>query len=134
MSSLVIQDRLIYLTKKESRCAVALGAKLKQLRMRKGESLQQVADAVGSSKAHIWELETGKNRNPSVDSLTKIAEHFEVSVAFLIGEDPNSADEDPDLIAMFRDLKKLTDNDRDTIRMLMKGLKERAKGKSDKDQ
>ena len=37
-----------------------LGEKIKILRTRKKLSLQEVADAVGASKAHIWELETGK--------------------------------------------------------------------------
>lgn len=112
---------------------MALGAKLKELRLRKGQSLQQVADAVGSSKAHIWELETGKSKNPSIDLLTKLAENFDVSVAYLIGEAPGSADENPELIAMYRDLRGLTDNDRATIRLLMKGLKARIKEKGEKD-
>lgn len=112
---------------------MALGAKLKELRMRKGQSLQQVADAVGSSKAHIWELETGKSKNPSIESLTKLAKHFNVSVAFLIGEDPTSADENSELVVMYRDLKGLTPDDRDTIRRLMEGLKARIKEKSEKD-
>lgn len=112
---------------------MALGAKLKELRRRKGQSLQQVADAVGSSKAHIWELETGKSKNPSIESLTKLAKHFNVSVAFLIGEDPTSSDEAPELVVMYRDLKGLTPDDRDTIRRLMEGLKARIKEKSEKD-
>jgi transcriptional regulator with XRE-family HTH domain len=112
---------------------LALGEKLKDLRLRKGQSLQQVADAVGSSKAHIWELETGKSKNPSIELLTKLAENYDVSVAHLIGEAPGSADEEPELIAMFRDFKGLTENDRATIRLLMKGLKARKKEKSEKD-
>jgi transcriptional regulator with XRE-family HTH domain len=99
---------------------VALGARLRELRKQKGESLQQVADAINSSKAHIWELEMGKNKNPSVDSLNKLADHFEVTVAFLIGEDPNAADQDPEIVSMYRDLKRLLPKDRATIRMLMK--------------
>ena len=112
---------------------MALGAKLKELRVRKKESLQQVADAIGSSKAHVWELETGKSKNPSIDSLNKLAEHFNVTVGFLIGEEPSSADQDPEILAMYRDLKQLSPNDRDTIRMLMKRFKEQAKGESEKD-
>mgnify|MGYP001160614308 CR=1 FL=1 len=107
---------------------MALGARLRELRIRKKkESLQQVADAVGASKAHIWELETGKSRNPSIELLTKLADHFGVSVAFLVGEDPNASDEDPELVAMYRDLKGLTDTDRATIRLLMQQFKSRQK-------
>jgi transcriptional regulator with XRE-family HTH domain len=112
---------------------VALGAKLKKLRLKKGRSLQQVADAVGSSKAHIWELETGKSKNPSIELLTELAKFFNVTVGSLIGEDPAAADEDPELVIMYRDLKGLTPDDRDTIRRLMEGLKARIKEKSEKD-
>lgn len=113
---------------------MALGTRLKELRTKKRESLQQVADAVGASKAHIWELETGKSKNPSVELLNELAKHFEVLVADLAGENPNATGEDPELLVMYRDLKGLTTDDRDTIRMLMKGFKERAKEKSEKDQ
>jgi transcriptional regulator with XRE-family HTH domain len=112
---------------------VALGAKLKELRTRKGDSLQQVADAVGASKAHIWELEMGKSKNPSVDLLTALAKHFDVLVADLAGEDPNAVGEEPELLLMYRDLKGLKKNDRETIKLLLKGLKDRAKEKSEKD-
>ena len=52
-----------------------LSTKLKELRARNRESLQQVADAVGVSKAHIWELERGSSNNPGLELLRKLAEH-----------------------------------------------------------
>jgi Zn-dependent peptidase ImmA (M78 family) len=58
---------------------------LKQLRLRKGRSLQQVADAVGVSKPHIWEVEAGKS-NASLDLVTKLAKYFGVSISALMGE------------------------------------------------
>lgn len=107
--------------------------KLKELRMQSGQSLQQVADAVGASKAHVWQLETGKSKNPTIGMLASLADNFHVSVAFLIGETPGSSNEDDELMAIYRDLKCLTKNDRDTVRMLIKGFKEREKeGRSDK--
>ena len=113
---------------------IALGARLKELRMRAGGSLQKVANAIGSSKAHIWELETGKNKNPGADSLTKLADHFHVSVGYLVGEDPEAADQKPEVIAMFRQLKNLSEQDRETISNIMKTLSERAaKEKRDHD-
>jgi transcriptional regulator with XRE-family HTH domain len=102
---------------------VAIAVKVKELRMKKGLSLQQVADGVGSSKAHIWEIETGKNKNPSIDSLNKLADFFEVSVTYLIGEDPNSEGEEPELVAMFRELKGLSESDRNKMREIMKVFK-----------
>ena len=63
-----------------------LGDRLKDLRLRKGQSLQQVAYAIEASKAHVWELESNRSRNPSLDLLNKLANHFETSVSYLIEE------------------------------------------------
>ncbi|MGD0661664.1 MAG: helix-turn-helix transcriptional regulator [Syntrophorhabdales bacterium] len=114
---------------------MSLGAKLKDLRAKKGESLRQVANAIGSSKAHIWELETGKSRNPGTDSLNKLADHFKVSVGFLVGEDPQGEDQKPEVVAMFRQLTKLSVKDQGVIRDMIESLNRRAaEEKSDKDE
>jgi transcriptional regulator with XRE-family HTH domain len=110
---------------------VALGARLRELRVGKGQSLQQVADAVCASKAHVWELEKGTSRNPSMELLTKLADHFGVTVASLVGEAPSAPGEDPEVVAMYRELKTLTERDRETIRVLMRTLKERSKPAGD---
>jgi transcriptional regulator with XRE-family HTH domain len=67
---------------------VAIGDRLKELRLKKGQSLQQVADAIGASKAHIWELESNRSKNPSLDLLQKLSGHFGTTVAYLIDEQP----------------------------------------------
>lgn len=105
-----------------------LAQRLKELRFRKKESLQDLADAVGASKAHVWELEMGKSRNPSVELLTKLAQHFEVPLAQLVGEDPNAPREDPELVAMFRDLKELTPRDRQVLRSTILSMKKTKDG------
>jgi transcriptional regulator with XRE-family HTH domain len=65
---------------------MAVGDRIKEMRMRRGESLQQVADAISASKAHIWELESNRSKNPSLDLLQKLAGHFRTTVAYLIEE------------------------------------------------
>jgi len=102
---------------------MSFAAKLKELRMKKRASLQQVADAVETSKAHIFDLEKGTSANPSKDLLLKLAKYFQTSVSDLIGEDPNNPDEQPALIALYRDLKELEPADRETIRMLMERIR-----------
>lgn len=103
--------------------AVSIGARVKDLRVRKNQSLQAVADAVGASKAHIWEIERGGSKNPSMDLLTKLAEFFGVSVSYLVGE--NLPAEQEELIVLYRDLKDLDEKDKETIVALMKRLKEK---------
>lgn len=65
---------------------MAIKDRLRELRSKSKESLQQVADAVGVSKAHIWELETGRSTNPSLEILRALSAHFKVTVAFLADE------------------------------------------------
>ena len=103
------------------------GARLKQLRFKKRQSLQKVADAVGASKAHIWELETGKSRNPSSNLLRRLAQHFQVTVASLVGEDPTVPGEDERLVAMFRDLHELDEDDRAMLEAIMRQMRKRKK-------
>lgn len=97
---------------------------LKSLRLKTGESLQEVADAVQTSKTHIWDMERGNSANPSRELLVKLADHFRISVSELLGENPNAADEPAELVALYRDLKSLTDKDRKTIEAVMRTLKD----------
>ncbi len=67
---------------------MSLAANLKRLRIRKGKSLQEVADAVDVTKSHIWQLEQeGKNANPTLNLLKNLAEYFDTTISALIGED-----------------------------------------------
>jgi transcriptional regulator with XRE-family HTH domain len=102
---------------------MSFGAKLLKLRVQSRQSLQDVATAIGVSKTHLWEMEKGRSANPSVDILTAIANHFRVSIAELVGENPNAIGEDTNMVAMYRDLKELDERDRETIRLLMERLK-----------
>jgi len=97
-----------------------LGEKLAALRLGRRESLQDVADAVGVSKAHIWELEKGRADNPSLGLVTRLAEHFRVSVASLAGEDPK--DGDPEVQRMFRQVSQLNAEERAILNDMMDSL------------
>jgi len=101
---------------------MSLGVRLAKLRRKSGESLQDVADAVGVSKAHIWEMEKGRADNPSMGLVTKLADHFETSVAFLVGEDVDASDADPELQKMFRQASKLDQRERAILDDMMKVL------------
>lgn len=100
---------------------MSLGSRLKELRIRHNMSLQEVADAVGASKAHIWEIERGNSKNPTMELLNALAETFNVTVSYLVGE--NLDEQDAELLAMFRDLKKMKPADREKMREIMKVFK-----------
>lgn len=109
---------------------MSFSRKLHDLRIRDRMSLQDVASAVGISKAHVWNLEKGLSENPSIELVVKLADLFRVRVADLVGENPNAETEEPEMVAMFRDLKQLSERDRETIQVLMDQLK-RTKGADD---
>ena len=104
---------------------MGLGARITELRLKKGESMQDVADAVDVSKAHIWEMEKGRSDNPSMHLVQRLAGHFGVSTAFLVGEDPEAADADPTIARMFRQAGELDPDDLILLDQMMKLLLDR---------
>lgn len=106
---------------------MSLGAKLSTLRLKKGDSLQVVADAVGISKAHYWELEKGRSKNPSADLVKRLANYFGVDFEFLIGAEKSKVSEIEEAQLFYRDLKSLSKDDRHLILTSIKMLKDRGK-------
>lgn len=103
---------------------MTLSARLTRLRLAKRESLQQVADAVGVSKAHIWELEKGRTDNPSMALVTRLADHFGLSLAALVGEDPKAGDAGQ-IGRMFRQAGELEPDDLALLDDMMQTLLKR---------
>jgi len=109
-----------------------LGKRLRQYREAKGLTLQQVADAVGCTKAYIWELEMRQGQRPTAERLNAIAKTLGVTVLHLLGEpiggieDPSPADAE-----FFREYAGMTDDEkaryRDAMR-LMFGVSKKADG------
>lgn len=65
----------------------SLGQRIAEFRAARRLSLQEVADAAGLSKAHVWELEQGRARNPTVGAVWKLSRALAVSPAALLGLD-----------------------------------------------
>ena len=105
---------------------MSIGQKIKTLRARRKESLQQVADGVAVSKAHIWDLERGMSANPSLELLKKLANSFsDVTVAYLLADDA-ATPEDAAPLQFFREFEgKLSDKDWETLRDVAERLKEK---------
>lgn len=97
--------------------------RIKEFRTKKKMSLQEVADRVGASKAHIWDLETGRSTNPSIELLKNLANCFGVGVSDLIEENPGAEQEGSRVLGMFRELKDLSDRDLDVIQQMVERLK-----------
>jgi transcriptional regulator with XRE-family HTH domain len=61
-----------------------ISSNFKKLRAQKGYSLEKVARLADLSLNTVVRLESGTNKNPTIDTLTKIARALEVSVNDLI--------------------------------------------------
>lgn len=112
----------------------SLGARLRIYRTKKGLSLQKLADAVGASKAHIYDLETGGSNNPSLGLLTELSRALDVPIKVLVGESGDVSDKEPPQLApLFRELRELKPGDLKLIQVLTDQLRETQKngGKSE---
>ena len=109
---------------------MSFASKLHDLRVAQRLSLQDVANEVGISKAHVFNLEKGMTANPSMELVVKLAELFRVRVADLVGDNPEADDQPAEVVAMFRDLKSLDEADRETIKLMMETLKKRREQQS----
>lgn len=61
-----------------------IGLNFKRLRAQKGYSLEKVARLADLSLNTVVRLESGMNKNPTIETLTKIAGALEVSVDDLL--------------------------------------------------
>ena len=110
---------------------MTVGRRINELRLAREQSLQDVASAVGVSKAHIWELEKGRADNPSMALVTRLADHFGVSIRFLVDEDIEAPDADEDLARMFRQARELDAHDRQVLDDMLQSFRRRRQGRND---
>lgn len=59
----------------------------KDLREKRGKSQQEIAEDLGVTDGSVSNWETGQ-RNPNVKRLQQIADYFNVSPSYLMGEEP----------------------------------------------
>ena len=69
---------------------MTLGEKLQQLRLKKGLSQEQLAEALDVSRQSVSKWESGQSR-PDMDKLVTLAALFEVSTDYLLGGDSQPA-------------------------------------------
>lgn len=63
---------------------MSIASNLKKIRAEKGYSLEKVARLADLSLNTIVKIENGVNQNPTIDTLSKIAEALEIKVDDLI--------------------------------------------------
>ena len=97
--------------------ATSLGEKIRELRKRKGYTLDQLAEHAKSSKSYIWELENKDPPRPSGEKLALIATALDVTPDYLLGvETEVGTAEDK---AFFRKYQKMDDTQKSQIRDML---------------
>ena len=83
--------------------------KIKKLALKRGISLQKVAEDLGYSINYLYTL---KEKTPKSDRLQEIADYFNVSTDYLLGRTDNPAIAKDDTIAGYTsdDLRKMAEN------------------------
>lgn len=97
------------------------GKKIKELRTKKGLTLDQLASETGSSKSYIWELENKDPPRPSAEKLAAIAEALGVTTDYLIGREEVTLADAEDK-AFFREYSQMPDDTREKIRAMARLL------------
>lgn len=59
---------------------------LRELREQRGLTRRDVSLKTGLTENQIYALETGRSNNPTLETLTSLANFYEVKVSKLIGE------------------------------------------------
>lgn len=96
------------------------GIRLRQFREAKGLTLQQVADAVGCTKAYIWELEMREGQKPTAERLNAIAKTLGVTIQDLLGEPvADMQAPSPTDVAFFRQYAGMTEEEKERYRQAM---------------
>ena len=98
------------------------GEKLRRVRTSKSKTLEELAKAIGSSKAYVWQLENKKNAKPSAELLLKISNYLGESPDFFL--DDNAKEHSPSQLedAFFRKFKNLSEDDKKYIDRIVSGL------------
>ncbi len=98
------------------------GEKLRKIRTSRNITLEDLAAAIGSSKAYIWQLENKKNAKPSAALLLKIADSLNQSPEYFL-DDTQAEPSEPQLEdTFFRKFRKLSDEDKRTIERIISGF------------
>lgn len=100
--------------------ASLFGIRLRRLREAKKLTLQQVADAVGCTKAYIWELEMKEGQRPTAERVHALARVLGVTMEDLMGEAMDEAPQaSPEDVLFFREYVGMSEADKQRYRQAL---------------
>lgn len=100
-----------------------LGERIRELRLRKGLTLEALAEKVSSSKSYIWELENKSITRPSAEKLRLIAIALDTTTDYLIAAESVDPETEADK-NFFRKYKRLDDSSKKRLQRILDALDE----------
>ena len=100
-------------------------------------SITTMCKESGASRASLSDLKVGRKQSLSAETLSKISAYFGITVDFLLGKETEKApaetgkrSESGDIldevdIAFYGDYKELTEDDKETVRDMVRVMRER---------
>lgn len=111
------------MTELDSAKRAQIAERLKEARKLAGLSQGHVAKMLGLHRPSVSEMEAG-NRRVSADELARLAEIYDVGVAWLLGDGPETLDaQDPRLELAARELSKLKPDDLKRLLKLLAAMR-----------
>ena len=101
-----------------------LGERVREIRLKRGLTLEGLADRVGSSKSYMWEIENKEVARPSAEKLAQIAIALDTTAEYLLGGDSEHEAENAEDAAFYRKYRKLDAPVKERLRKMLDILDE----------
>lgn len=98
-----------------------LGERVREIRLKRGLTLEALAEQVGSSKSYMWEIENKDVARPSAEKLHQIAVALGTTAEYLLSADEVTEAEAADL-AFFRKYQNMKPRGKEQLREVLKIL------------
>ncbi|MBQ8881480.1 MAG: helix-turn-helix transcriptional regulator [Oscillospiraceae bacterium] len=110
----------------------SLFARIESLCEKKGIRPGRLCDELGLSRGLMTDLKMGRKKTVSAETAQKVAGFFGVSVAYLLGVEGIPAQ--PDIldevdVAFYGEFKELNDDEKETVRDMVRLMRERRAAK-----
>ena len=83
----------------------------------------RLCDQLGLSRGLMTDLKMGRKKSLSAETAQKIAGHFGVSVAYLLGQEEHDILDEVD-VAFYGDFKELTEEQKDAVRSMVRLMRQ----------
>lgn len=107
--------------------ATILGNKIRAERKKLKLTLEQLADAIDSSKSYVWELENKEGTNPTAEKIAKLASALKVSVDYLIINEQQEPTQLDQAKTLWRRVENLTPEQKAALEAVLSSLENRSK-------